>query len=111
MTMTRNLAIDRTRSKHRKLDGLPEGYDAMEHSATPEQATSSKDMMDHIRNMMEQLPEKQKSVLELRDIEGYTYKEIAELLDISLNQVKVSVHRARLFLKNELLKSSEYGRS
>ena len=66
--------------------------------------------MNHIRNIMDQLPEKQKWIIQLRDIEGYTYQEIAELLDIPLSQVKVNVHRARLFLKKELLKSSDYGR-
>ncbi|NND34312.1 MAG: RNA polymerase sigma factor [Saprospiraceae bacterium] len=111
MTMTRNLAIDRTRSKHRKVTDLPEGYDMVADSATPEQAASSKDMMNHIRHIIDQLPEKQKSIIQLRDVEGYTYKEIAELLEIPLSQVKVGVHRARLFLKNELIKSSEYGRS
>ena len=111
MTMTRNLAIDRTRSKHRKISDLPEGYDAVEDSATPEQAASSKDMLNHITLIIDQLPEKQKSVIQLRDVEGYTYQEIADLLDIPLSQVKVNVHRARIFLKKELLKSSEYGRS
>jgi RNA polymerase sigma-70 factor (ECF subfamily) len=111
MTMTRNLSIDRTRSKHRKVSDLPEGYDVVEDSATPEQATSSKDMLNHITRIVDQLPEKQKSVIQLRDVEGYTYQEIADLLEIPLSQVKVNVHRARIFLKNELLKSSEYGRS
>ena len=110
MTMTRNLSIDRTRSKHKKLGEIPDGFDIVEGSASPEQTTSSKDMMNHIRNIMDQLPEKQKWIIQLRDIEGYTYQEIAELLDIPLSQVKVNVHRARLFLKKELLKSSDYGR-
>lgn len=110
MTMTRNLSIDRTRSKHRKLGEIPEGFDVVEGSAGPEQTASSKDMMNHIRKIMDQLPEKQKSIIQLRDIEGYTYQEISDLLEIPLSQVKVNVHRARLFLKKELLKSSEYGR-
>ncbi|MCB0688158.1 MAG: RNA polymerase sigma factor [Saprospiraceae bacterium] len=110
MTMTRNLAIDRTRSKHKRLAEIPEGFDVVEGSASPEQTASSKDMMNYIKNIMDQLPEKQKSILQLRDIEGYTYQEIADLLDIPLSQVKVNVHRARLFMKKEILKSSEYGR-
>lgn len=110
MTMTRNLSIDRTRSKHRKLAEIPEGFDFVEESATPEQEASSRNMMDHIRKIIDLLPEKQKSVIQLRDVEGYTYQEISDLLDIPLSQVKVNVHRARLFLKKELLKSSGYGR-
>ena len=70
MTMTRNLAIDRTRSRHRKVTDLPEGYDVVENSATPEQATSSNDMMNHIRQIIDMLPESQKSIIQLRDVEG-----------------------------------------
>jgi len=110
MTMTRNLSIDRTRGKHRKVTDLPEGYDVVESGATPEQAASSKDMLKYIHDIMDQLPEKQRSIVQLRDVEGYTYQEIAESLDLSLSQVKVNLHRARLFLKNELLKSPDYGR-
>ena len=110
MTMTRNLSIDRTRGKHRKVGEIPEGFDIIETTASPEQEASSKDMVNHIRKIMDQLPEKQKSVIQLRDVEGYTYQEIADLLDIPLSQVKVNVHRARLHLKKELLKSTTYGR-
>lgn len=110
MTMTRNLAVDRTRNKHRRTQEIPEGYDMPAEDVSPEQAVSSKDMMHHLQLIIDQLPEKQKSIIQLRDVEGYSYKEIAAMLEISLNQVKINVHRARLFLKKELLKSSEYGR-
>jgi RNA polymerase sigma-70 factor (ECF subfamily) len=110
MTMTRNLSIDRTRGKHSKVGEIPDGFDIIEARASPEQEASSKDMMNHIQKIMDLLPEKQKSVIQLRDVEGYTYQEISDLLDIPLSQVKVNVHRARLHLKKELLKSTIYGR-
>ena len=111
MTMTRNLSIDRTRSKHKKLVEIPEGFDFVEGSASPEQEASSRDMLNHIGKIIDKLPEKQKSIIQLREIEGYTYQEISDLLDVPISQVKVSVHRARIFLKKELLKSSGYGRN
>ncbi len=111
MTMTRNLSIDRTRSKHKKLTEIPEGFDFVEGSASPEQQATSRDMLNHIGKIIDKLPEKQKSIIQLREIEGYTYQEISDLLDVPINQVKVSVHRARIFLKKELLKSSGYGRN
>ncbi|WP_321288330.1 RNA polymerase sigma factor [uncultured Sunxiuqinia sp.] len=46
------------------------------------------------------LPEDQRSVLMLRDYEGYSYKEISELTALSESQVKVYIYRARVFLKN-----------
>ncbi len=110
MRMTRNLSIDRTRGKHRKLVEIPEGFDTPSSDATPDQTASSRDLMQKIQDLIDRLPEKQKMVIQLREIEGYTYKEIAEMLEIPLSQVKVNVHRARIFLKKEILKSSEYGR-
>jgi RNA polymerase sigma-70 factor (ECF subfamily) len=46
------------------------------------------------------LPEDQRSVLMLRDYEGYSYKEISELTALNESQVKVYIYRARVFLKN-----------
>lgn len=48
----------------------------------------------------DRLPEIQKSVVLLRDYEGYSYEEIAEITNLSLAQVKVYIFRARTFLKN-----------
>ncbi len=109
MTMTRNLSIDHTRGKHRRLTSFPEDYDEPEKSQTPDQHASSLDMMGFIQQIIDRLPELQRHVIQLREIEGYSYKEIAEVLEITLSQVKINVHRARLFLKNELVKSAEYG--
>ena len=107
MTMTRNLSIDRTRNKHRKVGQMPDHYDAPDQAQNPAQKAVSSDLMGHIQSIIDRLPEKQKSVIQLREIEGYTYKEIAELLNVPLSQVKINVHRARLFLKKELLKSRD----
>ncbi|WP_114751586.1 RNA polymerase sigma factor [Pleomorphovibrio marinus] len=52
---------------------------------------------------MEKLPEKQKEVFQLREIEGLTYDEIAHFMDIPLEQVKVNLHRARIKLKAHLI--------
>lgn len=48
---------------------------------------------------LERLPEKQRTVLMLRDYEGYSYEEIAEIASLSLEQVKVYIYRARMALK------------
>jgi len=53
---------------------------------------------------LEALPEKQREVFQLREVEGLTYEEIAEYLEISLDQVKVNLHRARKSLRDYLTK-------
>ncbi len=56
-----------------------------------------------INEAVEKLPEIQKSVVLLRDYEGYSYKEIGEITELSEAQVKVYIYRARLFLKKYLV--------
>ncbi|WP_106567302.1 RNA polymerase sigma factor [Cecembia rubra] len=52
---------------------------------------------------LDKLPEKQKEVFQLREVEGLTYEEIADYLEISVDQVKVNLHRARKSLKEYLI--------
>ena len=58
-----------------------------------------------INNSLEQLPEIQKSIVLLRDLEGYNYDEIGEILNLNESQVKVYLFRARKKLQ-EILKNS-----
>jgi RNA polymerase sigma-70 factor (ECF subfamily) len=60
------------------------------------------DLQEILHEAIEQLPEVQKSVILLRDYEGYAYNEIAEIVGISETQVKVYIFRGRKFLKNYL---------
>ena len=53
-----------------------------------------------LNNAVEKLPKIQKSVILLRDYEGYSYSEIADITNLNESQVKVYIYRARLFLKN-----------
>jgi len=52
-----------------------------------------------IEHAFEQLEEKQKKIIMLRDWDGYSYEEIADILEINLNQVKVNLFRARKKMK------------
>lgn len=60
------------------------------------------DLQEILHNAIEKLPEIQKSVVLLRDYEGYSYQEIGEITGLSEQQVKVYIFRARQFLKEEL---------
>ncbi len=65
------------------------------------------DNKDHdvgmVFKFLDSLPEKQKEIFQLREVEGLTYDEIAEYLEISLEQVKVNLHRARKSLREYLM--------
>ncbi|MCK5820912.1 MAG: RNA polymerase sigma factor [Bacteroidales bacterium] len=58
------------------------------------------DLKEILNEAIEKLPTKQRSVVMLRDYEGYSYKEISEITALSESQVKVYIYRARVFLKN-----------
>lgn len=108
MTLTRNLSIDKTRSA--KKGGYKESIEDYHHlkdsTLDPYKATKSNDMMKRIMELMELLPENQKSVLHLRDVEGYSYKEISGITTLSVDQVKVNLYRARQSMRDKILKSN-----
>lgn len=61
------------------------------------------DLKKILDNALAQLPEIQRSVILLRDYEGYSYREIGDITNLSETQVKVYIYRARTFLKNFLV--------
>jgi RNA polymerase sigma factor (sigma-70 family) len=57
------------------------------------------DLQEILHKALDRLPEVQRSVVLLRDYEGYSYREIGEITGLSESQVKVYIYRARVFLK------------
>ncbi len=109
MQLTKNKAIDKTRSKHRKTDNL-EFATAIPHAeSSPEQAAALADTVEKVRKMVTQLPEKQRIVMELRDFEQLSYQEISDILEMPLNQVKVNLSRARKSIRELLIQINRYG--
>jgi RNA polymerase sigma-70 factor (ECF subfamily) len=58
-----------------------------------------KERIAMVRNLMNSLPEKQRTAMQLRDFEDKSYKEIAAIMQISEDQVKINIFRARQFIK------------
>lgn len=58
------------------------------------------DLSEVLNEAVKLLPDIQRTVILLRDYEGYSYKEIGEVTSLSEAQVKVYIYRARVFLKN-----------
>lgn len=65
---------------------------------------SYSDLAEILESAVQKLPDIQRSVLMLRDYEGYNYKEIGDITGLNESQVKVYIYRARLFLKNYLVR-------
>jgi len=60
------------------------------------------DLNELLHRLIGQLPEDQRSVILLRDYEGYSYKEISEITGLTEAQVKVYIYRGRQFLKERI---------
>ena len=110
LTVCRNLSLDRIKKKGNDNDSL-EDVKAAEPLASfnPQDRMIQTDKVRLIRQIVDGLPEKQRSCMQLRDFEGKTYKEIASVLDISEEQVKVNIFRARQTVKQKYLKLDNYG--
>jgi RNA polymerase sigma factor (sigma-70 family) len=85
--------IDQTRVDKRMVDWETVSMSEYSHS---EQYS---DVMEKLEKGIAQLPADQRSVIMLRDYEGYSYKEISGMTGLSEAQVKVYIYRARVFLK------------
>lgn len=103
MQMIKNKAIDKTRSKHRKTTSLDGVYNMPQTGKSPEQSAVLSDTMQHIKNLMSTLPQKQREIMQLRDFEQFTYQEIANTLNIPMNHVKVNLSRARKTIRQALI--------
>lgn len=101
-TMTKNLSLDKLKSKNNQMYSIPEGYDTESDSAGPVQRVISLDVQRIIDKAIGTLNEVQRMVIQLRDIEGHTYQEIADMTDLTMAQVKVNLHRGRLELRKLL---------
>ena len=111
LTIARNLSLDRIKKMENQNDSLEEQNTERldENTSTPSERMIQKDKLDIVRNIIDELPEKQRSCLQLRDIEGKSYKEIADILYITEDQVKVNIFRARQTVKQRFQQFDRYG--
>ena len=112
LTICRNLSLDKTRKMaiyDQSLDANEHDEPDRSHSANPEEKAIQQDRIELVRRLIDGLPEKQRSVMQLRDFEGKSYKEIAAIMNISEEQVKVNIFRARQTIKQKYIQVEQYG--
>ena len=115
LTICRNLALDKLKVAERrntlKADDTADAENKIDRSygANPVEQAEQHDRVALVRGIIDRLPEKQRSVMQLREIEGKSYKEIAAVLGISEEQVKVNIFRARQTVKQKFMETENYG--
>lgn len=107
MTVTRNHCLDKLKSKRNKFMTLNEDI-AKQTSSTPYETTETADMVVTVKRILQQLPEQQRTIVHLRDIEGYNFDEIMKMTGWEINYLRVNLSRGRKRIKETILKMQEY---
>lgn len=102
----RNCAIDYCRKRNRvNIVSIDEGFDdtederptlqVIDDSRTPEEAMSFKQRLEFVRTVMNEMPDISRRVLQMKFFDDFSYEEIADELDFTVQQVKNAMHKAR----------------
>lgn len=108
MTMTKNFCLDRLKSKQAgNLKLVHSNY--RDETVSVQRQLEAQDSVSWVERIMQELPEQQKMVLQLRDVEDYDYDEIAQMLDMKPTAVRVTLSRARKTVREKLQQKHSYG--
>jgi RNA polymerase sigma-70 factor (ECF subfamily) len=101
MTTTKNMCFDRIKKKKYPVENFDDHRGFLENIPMETKADYSEEM-HRIRQAMEELPEQQKMIVHLRDVEGYEFEDIAAIMDMNENAIRVNLSRARKKLREAL---------
>ena len=108
MTMTKNYCFDRLKSKQASnLTLVHSNY--KEKDTSLDKKIEYNDSVDHVHRLIENLPEQQRMIIQLRDIEQYDFDEICEMVQMKPTAVRVALSRARKTIRQALIKQHNYG--
>jgi len=108
MTMTKNFCLDRLKSKQAgNLKLVHSNY--KDENTSLQKQLEIEDSVSWVERIMDELPEQQKLVLQLRDIEDYDFDEISDMLSMKPTAVRVTLSRARKAVREKLMQKHSYG--
>ena len=109
MMMTKNYCLDQLKSKRASNMTLVHSNYTDEASSTLETNVEFKDSASIIKRMMNDLPEKQRTIIQLREVEKYEYQEIGKIMNMEPTAIRVALSRARKTLRENFIKKQNYG--
>ena len=112
LTACRNLSLDKMRHMDNQVLNIEQESEPADqsYSANPEEQAVQHDRLQLVRQLISQLPEKQRTCMQLRDVEGKSYRDIANIIGISEEQVKVNIFRARQTIRERFQQAENFKR-
>jgi len=108
MTMTKNYCLDQLKSKRAgNLKIVHNNFTDRE--AGLQQKLEDTDSLSWVEKIIDQLPEQQKLIVQMRDIEQYEFEDIAKILEMNETAIRVALSRARKTIREFMLKTHSYG--
>lgn len=108
MTMTKNYCLDQLKSKRAgNLKIVHSNY--TDTSASLHKIVEDNDSLNWVNKIINQLPEQQRLIIQLRDIEQCEFSEIAKIVEMNETAVRVALSRARKTIREYMLKTHNYG--
>ena len=108
MSMTKNLCIDKIR--RRKTIKLEEKHynnnNNINEQNNSDNIIEQNKLISKIHIAIKELPEQQHIIIQLKDIEGYDYEEISQIMQMNINSIRVCISRARKKLREIIIKSN-----
>ncbi|MCP4313241.1 MAG: sigma-70 family RNA polymerase sigma factor [Bacteroidetes bacterium] len=103
--ITRNLCLDNLRRRKTSQEAVKlERYKGEVYSESPAESLERKEEKEIVLSLIAALPEPQRSLVHLRHIEGKEYDEIADMVNMNVNAIRVSISRARKQMREILEK-------
>ena len=108
MTMTKNYCLDQLKSKRAgNLKIVHNNFTDRE--ASLQQKVEDQDSWNWVEKIINELPEQQRLIVQMRDIEQYEFEEIAKILDMNETAIRVALSRARKTIREFMSKTHSYG--
>lgn len=108
MTMTKNYCLDQLKSK--RAGNLRIVHNNFTDREPPlHQKLEDTDSLNWVEKVIDQLPEQQRLIVQMRDIEQYEFSEIAKILEMNETAIRVALSRARKTIREFMIKTHRYG--
>lgn len=110
ITMAKNYSFDLLKKKRPHRIGEKEEHKMINLEAT-DLSPETKEKFEHVHKIINELPEKYRQIIRLRDIDGFSFEEIKEMTGFEVPNLRVILSRARLKVKQEVEKIYDYDRT